>query len=227
MISELILVACLAFLCSHGLAHAGNSDGGGPTFSPNGRAIDHGSPRSGNEVSEEEPAQQVPFDDEQRAYLSLVFKTAIALLQNDINVAEAERTFGPGEYFWPKDPQKPVKVRRFYRPENFRGEHMDIILSRDRQDQAWRNIAISVRPQNFPRAVFATGLPRDFFDGFAVVRRFSEHSPTSLIKHADIFILEKRANGRTLRIRTEARSDVSNPADNFPRNVHIIVIEIQ
>lgn len=166
----------------------------------------------------------VPFNDKQREYIIELLSAVLRVIEgvSDLH-SEEKKIFGEGKYFWPKDPNKPVRALRYYTDENFLVH--GITLSFERKDELdnWKVAGLALQPRNFPRGVYEIGLPQSFFADFQLVKAAQETREGESISRPIVFYFShKTIRGLTLKI--ETRPDVTRVNDRFPSTFYVIEI---
>jgi hypothetical protein len=164
----------------------------------------------------------VELTDEQRAYAIEVLSAVTKVIEGatDLNVEE-EKILGEGQFFWPKDPTKPVKLAKSYFGENFRMGGISLRFERASEHSPWAKAGLAIHPRNFPLGVFSMHLPPSVFDNFRLTKVTREQRPDESIRDPIVFYFEhKRVRGLTLKV--ESREDVVHVDDTYPSSFHAI-----
>jgi len=166
----------------------------------------------------------VPFNDEQRSYVSQVLLALIAVVgEGSSLVAEEERVLGCGQFFWPKKPDEPIKVSESYFGEHLRMSGIAARLERKSKSLPWTKAGLTVHPRNFPGGVFEMKLPRETFKDFDLKEVMQEDRYDQRILKPIIFIFEHKKI-KNFRMKIEAREDVASVGDSWPSSFHLIEI---
>ena len=167
----------------------------------------------------------VEMNDEQRLYLIKLLSSIRSVIDTSSTLEiEESRILGEGSFFWPKDPQKPVMLLKFYSGENFQIRGTRLQISREDTSQIWNRAGISVAPPNFPIGVFSMNLPEQFFEDYILVNSKQENRPEYPIKEPIVFFFSLKNNNKIF-MKLEARSDVANVADAYPKSFHALWFE--
>jgi hypothetical protein len=164
----------------------------------------------------------VPLNDEQRTYVSEVMIALIAVVGEESSLAtEEERVLGCGQFFWPKNPDEPIKVSKSYFGEHFRMSEIAARLERTSESSSWAKAGLTVHPRNFPRGVYEMKLSRETFKNFDLKEVRQEDRYDKRIKKPIIFIFEHKKI-KNFRMKIEARDDVASVGDSWPSSFHLI-----
>lgn len=167
----------------------------------------------------------VDMSEEERSYLMKLVSSVRSVIDTNskLEIEESE-ILGEGNFFWPKDPQAPVMRSKFYHEKNFRMRGIQINMSREDSSGTWNKAWISVTPRNFPIGVFSMNIPEQFFEDYILVRSEQEKRPEYRIEDPIIFVFALKSD-RRVSMRLEARSDVANIADAYPKSFHLLLFE--
>ncbi|WP_137172677.1 hypothetical protein [Massilia sp. HP4] len=167
----------------------------------------------------------VEMNDDQRSYLIKLLSSIRSVIDTSSTLEiEESKILGEGDFFWPKDPQKPVMRSKFYSAENFQIRGTRLQISREDISQTWNKAGISVTPQNFPIGVFSMNLPEQFYNDYVLVHSEQENRPEHGIKDPIVFVFAHRTDKKFF-MKLEARRDVANVADAFPKSFHALWFE--
>lgn len=166
----------------------------------------------------------VPFNDEQRLYVSEVLAAMVSVITDSSRLEiEEKKILGPGRFRWPKNPDEPVKTLKSYLATNFRMAGIAASLQRKSENAPWSKAGLTVHPRNFPTGVYMMKLPSSVFKNFDLKKVIQEEREDERVKKPIVFYFEhKDVRGFTLRV--EARADVASEHDSFPSSFHAIVI---
>jgi hypothetical protein len=132
---------------------------------------------------------------------------------------EEEQVLGTGQFYWPKNPDEPVKLSKFYFGENFRMSGIAAKISRENESSPWLKAGLSIYPRNFPRSVYSMQLPAQVFKDFElVIVEHEQRSEQRLTKSAVFYLRHKRV--KNLQIKVEVRGDMVTAKDSYPRSFH-------
>lgn len=179
-----------------------------------------------NHFDEMDPADLpvlVPMRPDQIEYLTLVTTSMREVVEKTRMLEETDPVFGVGKYYWPKDPNKPVKTSISFGVENFKVRSISVGFRRKTAESAWESATLTVHPRNFPIGIFSMSLPEKYFANLVWLRSFSEKRENESVKNVNVFefSLQNRSN---IKFRFEARPDVSNVDDKYPRSFHMLSI---
>jgi len=164
----------------------------------------------------------VSLNDEQRAYVSQVVLALIAVVGEGFSlVAEEERVLGCGQFFWPKNPDEPIRVSKSYFGEHFRMSGIAARLQRKSESLPWTKAGLTVHRRNFPRGVYEMKLPRETFKDFDLKEVTQEDRYDQRIQKPIVFIFEHKKI-KNFRMKIEARDDVASVGDSWPSSFHLI-----
>lgn len=166
----------------------------------------------------------VPFNDEQRKYVLELLSAMLRVIEGTSDLdSEESNIFGEGEFFWPKDPVKPVKTFRYYTFENFRVGGITLSFERRDEHSRWQRTSIAIEPRNFPIGVYGMNLPTSVFRDFQLIKSVQETRPNESIYKPVVFYFSHRTI-RDLTLKVEARSDVASDGASYPSTFHAIEI---
>lgn len=164
----------------------------------------------------------VPINDEQRAYVSEVMLALIRVVGEGSSLeAEEERVLGCGQFFWPKNPDEPIKVSKSYFGEHFRMSGIAARLERKGENLPWTKAGLTFHPRNFPRGVYEMKLPRETFKDFDLKEVTQEDRSGKRIQKPIVFLFEHKKI-KHFRMKIEARDDVASVGDPWPSSFHLI-----
>lgn len=164
----------------------------------------------------------VPMTDEQKLYLISVVAAALRVIIKKTTLDAEESLFGPGEYFWPKDPKKPIKVSKSYRSTRFRD--LSLGFRRKDQDSVWSRVGISIHPRNFPDGVYFIDLSASFFADYVLKKSFAEDRPEESIERINVFEFSLKNSTQDIQLKFESREDISSLQDKYPKSFHYLKI---
>lgn len=177
----------------------------------------------GNDNLEDMPAR-APFSASQREYVGYLFRSMLGVIEQTRSVGENDGAFGKGEFFWPKDPSKPVKSRISFGVANFKFRSISIGFSRKNSASAWDVAGLNIHPRNFPFGFFDMKLPKSFFDHFVLENSRTENRINESLDVVNVFRFKKEENGHTIKLLVEASPSVSDIQDGYPRSFHNLAI---
>lgn len=166
----------------------------------------------------------VPMTHEQRLYLSLIAGKVRETIENNGPLAETDPTFGKGKFFWPKDPAKPIMTSLSFEVENFKFRSISLTFRRKNAESAWESGVLFVRPRNFPMGVYEMDLPDTFFADLILLRAYSEKREQHSVELVNVFEFVPRESNSKIKIKMEARPDVSSVNDKYPRSFHALYV---
>jgi hypothetical protein len=166
----------------------------------------------------------VPMTNEQKLYLISVVDAVLRVITKKTALEQEETLFGKGEFFWPKDPQKPIKVSKSYDYENFRIKGLSLGFNRIDQNSVWSGAGITINPRNYPDGVYSMDLPASVFADFTLDKSFTEDRPEESIKRVNIFQFHLKSSQLNVKLQFEAREDVSSLQDKYPKSFHSLEI---
>jgi hypothetical protein len=136
-------------------------------------------------------------------------------------VEEEERVLGCGQFFWPKNPDEPIKVSKSYFGEHFRMSGIAARFERKGESLPWTKAGLTVHPRNFPGGVYEMKLPREIFQDFDLKEVTQEDRHDKRIQKPIVFIFEHKRI-KNFRMKIEARDDVASVGDSWPSSFHLI-----
>ena len=164
----------------------------------------------------------VPLNDEQRSYVSQVMLALITVVGQESSLeAEEKRVLGCGQFFWPKNPDEPIRVSKSYFGEHFRMSGIAARLERRSESLPWTKAGLTVHPRNFPRGVYEMKLPRETFKDFDLTEVMQEDRYDKRIQKPIVFIFRHKKI-KHFRMKIEARDDVASVGDSWPSSFHFI-----
>jgi hypothetical protein len=170
----------------------------------------------------------VPASAEQSQYVVALTNAMIRVLSRESTLEDEERAlFGEGEYFWPKDPAKPVRVSRSYDAANFRVNFVSLSFARPSDGAPWTGAALAVTPKAFPRSAYQFAVPADFFSAMRFVKGSEEERPangSAPARKVHVFEYALVRGDVKLTLRFEARGDLSNLKDQPPKTFDLVKI---
>lgn len=170
----------------------------------------------------------VPMTSDQSLYVVALAQTAIKVLQKTKTLEQAEtEIFGEGDFHWPKDPKKPIKISKSYRAENFRMKFISLGFRRNTPEGDWLSAGLSVEPKNSSKSAYQIDLPSSFFDGMILDKAVTEDRPVNGATPAHnvhIFQFHTSNNGIKVQLKFETREDLSNIKDKYPKSFHSLEI---
>ena len=117
---------------------------------------------------------------EQSQYVVALANAVIRVLSRESTLEDEERAlFGEGEYFWPKDPAKPIRVSKSYDAANFRVNFISLSFARLSDGAPWTGAALALTPKAFPRSAYQFAVPADFFSAMRFVKASDEERPAN------------------------------------------------
>lgn len=176
-----------------------------------------------NVDSREMPAV-IPLSDEQRSYVIEVLSAMVRVIAGSSRLELEEKMYlGAGQFYWPKNPDEPVKLSKSYFGEHFRMAGLAANVNRESENSPWTRFNVSVRPRNFPRGVYSMQLPSSFFKEFELQRVTQEERDGERITNPIVFYFKHR-NIRNVVLKVEARDDVASTRDLSPPSFHALQI---
>jgi hypothetical protein len=164
------------------------------------------------------------LNEEQRIYILELLSAIFRLLEGTSDIQSEENTiFGEGKFYWPKDPEKPIKTERYYTHENFRMRGISLWIERKNVGGNWKKASLTVIPRNFPHGVYDMSLPASTFLEFELIKTVHEKRKDESIDNPVVFYFSHRKI-RDMRLKIEARSDVVSVEEPYPRSFHHIQI---
>ena len=102
----------------------------------------------------------IPLSDEQRSYVIEVLSAMIRVIAGSTPLELEERMYlGTGQFYWPKNPDEPVRLSKSYFGEHFRMAGIAANVNRKSENSPWTRFSASVHPRNFP--LWPADPPRD------------------------------------------------------------------
>lgn len=166
----------------------------------------------------------IPLSDEQRSYVIEVLSAMIRVIAGSTPLELEERMYlGTGQFYWPKNPDEPVRLSRSYFGENFRMAGIAANINRKSENSPWTRFSASVHPRNFPRGVYSMQLPSSFFKEFELQKVAQEMRDGERIANPIVFYF-KHKHIRNVMLKVEARDDVASTRDSLPSSLHALEI---
>jgi len=164
--------------------------------------------------------EMIPLTDEQRVYIIDILSALMRVVEGVSSLEqEEEQVLGTGQFYWPKNPDEPVKLSKSYFGENFRMSGIAAKISRENESSPWLKAGLSIYPRNFPRSVYSMQLPAQVFKDFElVIVKHEQRSEQRLTKPAVFYLRHKRV--KNLQIKVEVRGDMVTAKDSYPRSFH-------
>ncbi|MQA36756.1 hypothetical protein [Rugamonas aquatica] len=163
----------------------------------------------------------------QKKYILDLFNSMLDIIDKKRDLKENDAIFGKGDFFWPKDPKKPIKARISYDVGNFKFRSISIGFSRVNSSSPWNSAGISVHPRNFPLGFFEMKISRSFFERFLLEKAITEKRQHEALEIVNVFWYTGQENGRKFRLQFEASPTVSSIKDGYPRSFHNAVIYLE
>ncbi len=167
----------------------------------------------------------VPTTGQENLYVRYLINSLLDVFEQKRELHENDAVFGTGTFFWPKDPKKPTKASISYASTNFKLRSISIGLRRPTAEKPWCSGGISVHPRNFPTGIFKMDLTKDFFSEFKFQKAYIERRDDESTKNVNIFLYKSTSKNIDLNLRFEARTDVSDVRDQYPRSFHDLIID--
>ena len=166
----------------------------------------------------------IALNDEQREYVIEVLSALVRVIEGVSSLEQEEqRVLGVGQFYWPKDPDEPVRLSKSYFGENFRMSGIAVKLSRENESSPWNKVGVTIHPRNFPKGVFSMRLPSSFFREFELLSVAQEKRQNQRIDEPIVFYF-KHKKMEYIELRVEARADVVTARDPFPSSMHFLEI---
>jgi hypothetical protein len=146
------------------------------------------------------------------------------VIENKRHLHENDEIFGQGEFFWPKDPKKPIKSILSFEIDNFKFRFIRLGFMRRSEQHPWESATLTVQPKNFPTGVYGMELPESFFTDLVLLKSYSEKREHGSIENINVFEFVPRENHSNIKIRFESRQDVSDLHEKYPRSFHALFI---
>lgn len=177
-----------------------------------------------DEVETWEIPAVVPLTDEERIYIIEILSAFIRIIEGTSSLEqEEEQVLGRGQFYWPKNPEEPVKLSKSYFGNNFRMFGIAARISRENVGAPWKKAGVTVHPQNFPKGVYSMQLPASFFSNFELLAVTQEERDGQVISSPIVFRF-KHKKIQDIELRVEGRVDVINARDPFPTSFHFLEI---
>jgi hypothetical protein len=172
-------------------------------------------------VSPDDPRDQIPISGQSREALTPLVRAMVRVIAKQSPLEGEGAILGVGTDHVPKS-DGPV-VLRYYRTE-VGLDSVEVRFERQDGNTIWSVASFTIRPLNFPRGVYAMGLPSTFFDGLGFEARFGDERPKESVKRVNVF--RYRANDRGVKVQLdfEARADVASLEDQYPRSFHRLTV---
>jgi hypothetical protein len=171
----------------------------------------------------------VPASPEQSQYVVSLAKSVIGVLLQKSTLDDEERAaFGKGEFFWPKDPKKPIRTSKSYDSSNFRINFVTLSFARQSEDTPWTGAALSINPKAFPRSSYKFVIPTEFFAGMTLVRAYSEEraaNGSSPARKVNIFEYSLVDKDIRLSLQFEARADLTDLKEPRPSTFDLLKVK--
>lgn len=167
----------------------------------------------------------VPTTGQENLYVRYLINSLLVVFEQKRELHENDAVFGTGKFFWPKDPKKPTKASISYASTNFKLRSISIGLRRPTAEKPWCSGGISFHPRNFPAGIFKMDLTKDFFSEFKFQKAYTENRDDESTKNVNVFLYKSTSKNIDLNLRFEARTDVSDVRDQYPRSFHDLIIE--
>lgn len=165
---------------------------------------------------------------EQSQYVVALANAVIRVLSRESTLEDEERAlFGEGEYFWPKDPAKPIRVSKSYDAANFRVNFISLSFARPSDGAPWTGAALALTPKAFPRSAYQFAVPADFFSVMQFVKASDEERPangSAPARKVHVFEYALVRGNVTLALRFETRADLSKMNDQPPKKFDLVKI---
>lgn len=179
-----------------------------------------------NSELEDIPAT-VSITADQKKYILDLFSSMLDVIDKKRDLEENDAVFGKGNFFWPKDPKKPIKARISYDVDNFKFRSISIGFSRVNSSSPWNSAGISVHPRNFPMGFFEMKISKSFFERFVLEKAITEKRENEVLEIVNVFRYRGQENGRRFRLQFEASPTVSGIKDGYPRSFHHAAIYLE
>lgn len=163
----------------------------------------------------------VVMTDMQKDYLKTVIQAAFSVVLGDSTLEKEESIFGSGLFFYPKSPNKPTKVLRYYSSDNFKIDTINLSFERKTQISPWVSCVLAIDPRNFPRGNYFMDFPPELFGDFILDKVYFEDRPTQSLKRVNVFVFHHKNKGN-VKLMVEAAESVSSIEDKFPKGFHFI-----
>jgi len=179
-----------------------------------------------NSELEDIPAT-VSITADQKNYILDLFNSMLDVIDKKKNLEENDAVFGKGNFFWPKDPKKPIKARISYDVDNFKFRSIFIGFTRANSSSPWNIAGISIHPRNFPMGFFEMKISKSFFERFVLEKAVTERRQHQALEIVNVFWYRGQENGRRFRLQFEASPTVSGIKDGYPRSFHNAMIYLE
>jgi hypothetical protein len=163
---------------------------------------------------------KVPFSAELNQYLVVVMQSMIMVIKDKSDVKKTEPVLGEGEYHWPKD-KKPITLRVY---KKLKTKRFSVVFERKNEDLPWFEGTLNAFPRNYPRSVYSMDLPASLFADFKLDKAFKEDRPEQSLKSVNVFQFHLKNSTTPVQLQFEAREDVSNLEDKYPKSFHFLKI---
>lgn len=164
----------------------------------------------------------VPLSEKQTLYLSEVILGMERVIAGSSPLeVEEQRIFGAGQFFWPKDPNAPIRASKSYYGRNFRIAGMAARFQRKSEAEPWSKAGLTVRPSNFPDGVYMMQLPSSVFEDFTLQKVTQENRKGEEVKNTLLFYFEHKKI-KQFSLKVEVRDDVENIQNHFPSSFHAL-----
>ena len=162
-----------------------------------------------------------PLTQEQTEYLRKVVSAMERVIGGATELRD-ESIFGVGEFFWPKDPKKPVRIKEFFKSDNFKLTGIEVGFSRTTENSKWTSSSLAFEPRNFPKGAYSITQPNEFFENFTLLNSFAEERPMEAVKHVNVFVYSSKDRAKKLTLRIETKADTTKLSDKFPSSFHFL-----
>lgn len=156
----------------------------------------------------------VPATAEQNLYVALLVSSVVEVLLEKTSMEDAElRLFGKGEFFWPKDPKKPLLTSKSYSTNNFRINFVSLSFARLSENAPWSGASLSVTPKAFPKSAFRFDLSEKVFASMKFERASTEDreaNGSTPARRVHIFEYSMNERGIKLNLHFETRDDLAS-----------------
>ena len=172
-------------------------------------------------TSPDDARDQVPLSIQSREAVTPLVRAMVRVIAKQSPLAQEEKVFGAGTDHIPKS-AGPVLLR-YYRTE-VGTDRVEVRFERRDGNSVWSLSSFTIRPLNFPRGVYAMGLPGTFFDDFGLEAKFAQERPKESLKRVNVFRYKRSDRGVNLQLDFEARSDVADLEAEYPKSFHRLTI---
>jgi len=166
----------------------------------------------------------VPVTKEQQEYIRYLLKSMLDVVEKKRVLEENDTVFGNGSFFWPKEPQKPIRASLSYGVENFKFRSISIGFGRNDSSSPWNVGGFSIHPRNFPRGFFEMKFSKNLLDGFVLEKASTEYRKTGPVAVINVFSFKEKGLGPAIKLQFEASPTVSDIKDGYPRSFHHFAI---